>query len=178
MLRRLCALSLPCRASPWGRATGDGHHPFIRLHHTGRAHPARLKRDAHLQGAARSVCSTSHAGLLAPMASGAPEAAWVAGEPPKTRLHSWGAVVSVEYSSRTLPAYLPLCRKCTDTALRCTIFCRVEDGFVHVSCLQPFVQDGFLHRNMAQQPGVTDFVKGFDNLLPLSTTHSLTPQSS
>src|ERR687887_1254003 len=50
-----------------------------------------------------------------------------------------------------------------DTALRRAIFRRVEDGFVHVSCFQPFLEDGFLHRDMAQQPGVTDFVEaGFD----------------
>jgi hypothetical protein len=61
-----------------------------------------------------------------------------------------------------------------DTTLWRTIFCRVEDGFVHVSCLQPFVQDGFIHRNMAQQPWVADFVKGFANSIPLSTTHSMT----
>src|SRR6266705_3475123 len=122
----VCLLCLLCaRGRPGGerRCSGaacHGHHPFIRLCDTGRAHAAWLKRDAHRQGAAGSVCSTSHAGLLAPMAPGAPEAAWVAGEPPKTRLHSWGAVVSVEYLSRTLPAYLPLCRKCNDAALRRT----------------------------------------------------------
>ena len=50
-----------------------------------------------------------------------------------------------------------------DSALRCPIFRRVEGGFVHVSCFQPCVEDGFIHRNMAQQPGVTDSVEaGFD----------------
>src|SRR2546425_1056168 len=49
------------------------------------------------------------------------------------------------------------------TALWRSIVCRIEDGFVHVSCFQPFVEDGFVHRDMAQQPGVADFVKaGFD----------------
>src|SRR5438034_11413579 len=115
LLCLLCARGRPGGERRCSRAACHGHHPFIRLCDTGRAHAAWLKRDAHLQGAAGSVCSTSHAGLLASMASGAPEAAWVAGEPPKTRLHSWGAVVSVEYSSITLPAYLPLCRKCTIT---------------------------------------------------------------
>jgi len=77
----VCLLCLLCaRGRPGGErrcrgAACHGHHPFIRLCDTGRAHTAWLKRDAHLQGAAGSVCSTSHAGLLAPMASGAPEAA-------------------------------------------------------------------------------------------------------
>src|SRR5262249_16414909 len=106
------AFSLRCRVRPWGRAPGDGYHPFIRLHHTDRAHPARLKRAAHVQGSAGLGCSTSHAGLLAPVASGAPEAAPPARGPPETRPHSWGAVVSVECSSKTLPACLLLCRKC------------------------------------------------------------------
>src|SRR6267143_1776728 len=46
-----------------------------------------------------------------------------------------------------------------DTSLRRTIFRRIEDGFVHVSCFQPCIEDGFLHRNMAQQPRMADFVK-------------------
>jgi site-specific DNA recombinase len=58
---------------------------------------------------------------------------------------------------------LQLCRGSDDAALRCTIFRRIEDGFVHVSCFQPCVEDGFIHRNMAQQPRMADFVKaGFD----------------
>jgi site-specific DNA recombinase len=58
---------------------------------------------------------------------------------------------------------LQLCRRSNDTALRRAIFRRVEDGFVHVSCLQPFIEDGFIHRDMAQQPGMTDSVEaGFD----------------
>ena len=49
------------------------------------------------------------------------------------------------------------------SALRRTIFRRVEDGFVHVSCFQPCIEDDFIHRDMAQQPWVADFVKaGFD----------------
>src|SRR5712691_883597 len=56
-----------------------------------------------------------------------------------------------------------LCRGSDDTALWRSIVCRIEDGFVHVSCFQPCVEDGFVHRDMAQQPWVADFVKaGFD----------------
>src|SRR5262245_13284512 len=110
-----CAFSLLGRVRPWGRVTGDGHHPFIRLHHTDRAHPARLKREAHFQGSAGYGGSTSHAGLLAPVAPGAPEVAPSARGPPETRLHSWGAVVSVECSSKTLSAGWQLCRKCSVT---------------------------------------------------------------
>src|SRR5262244_807111 len=109
MLHRLCVPSLPCTTRPWGRATGEGHHPFIRLHHTGRTHPARLKREAHLQGAAGLVLSTSHAALLAPVVSGSPEPVASGAVPRETRPHNRGAVVSVEYSSRTLPAGWQLC---------------------------------------------------------------------
>ena len=113
MLRRLCARSLPCRACLWGRATGDGHHPCIRLHHTGRAHPARLKRDAHFQGSAGVVVSTCHDGLLAPVARAWQGATPYAVVPRDTRPHSRGAVVCVECSSKTLPACWQLCRKCS-----------------------------------------------------------------
>src|SRR5262245_39234320 len=98
-----CALSLVGRASPWGRATGDGDHPFIRLHHTGRAHPVRLKRDAHLQGCAVGADSTCHAGLLAPVARGFHEVAHSGVAPPETHRHTRVAVVFVECSSSTLP---------------------------------------------------------------------------
>src|SRR5262249_62087865 len=115
--RRLYALRLLCRACPWGRTTGEGHHPFIRLHHTGRTHPTRLKREAYLQGAAGLVLSTSHAALLAPVVSGSPEPVASGAVPRATRPHNRGAVVSVEYSSRTLPVCWQLCRKCNDSPL-------------------------------------------------------------
>src|SRR5919197_2350558 len=117
MLRRLCVLKLPYSACLWGRAPGDGHHSFICLHHTGRTHPARLKRAAHLQGSAGLVWSTSHAALLAPVALGSPELAASGAVPRETHPHSRGAVVSVEYSSKTLPACWQLCRKCSKPTL-------------------------------------------------------------
>ena len=46
-----------------------------------------------------------------------------------------------------------------DTALRRTIFRRIEDRLVHVSCFQPGAEDGFIHRDMVQQPCVADLVK-------------------
>src|SRR5438093_12741409 len=95
VLRLLCVLNLPCRASPWGRTPGERHHPFIRLHHPGGAYATRRNREAHCQGAAGVVCSTSPAGLRAPVASGSPEAGPAEGGPPETRPHSWGAGVSV-----------------------------------------------------------------------------------
>jgi site-specific DNA recombinase len=67
-----------------------------------------------------------------------------------------------------------LCRGSGDTTLRRTIFCRVEDGFVHGACFQPCVEDGFLHRNRAQQPWVADFVKRPNIFIPLSTPHRQT----
>jgi hypothetical protein len=45
---------------------------------------------------------------------------------------------------------LQLCRGRDDTALWRSIVCRREDGFVHVACFQPCVEDGFVHRDMAQ----------------------------
>jgi hypothetical protein len=65
------------------------------------AHMARLKRDAHLQGPTRSVLSTGHDAFLAPLASGSHGAASLGAERPETHPHNWGAVVSVEYSSKT-----------------------------------------------------------------------------
>src|ERR1700750_178114 len=113
ILHRLCVHSLPCTALPWGRATGDGHHPFIRLHHTGRAHPARLKRDTHFQGYAAGVASTCHAGLLAPGARGFHGVAHFGAVPREIRPRPRVAVVFVEYLSRTLSASWQLCRKCS-----------------------------------------------------------------
>src|SRR2546426_5300795 len=136
-------------------------HRVIGLHHPHGAAMTRFKRETNLQG--WDGCSTRHDGLLAAVMSDSQEAAPSGVGPPETRHHSQVELVSVEYSSRTLPKSWQLCRKCTDTSLRGTIFCRIEDGFVHVSCLQPFVEDGFFHRNVAQQPWVADFVEaGFD----------------
>ena len=59
----------------------------------------------------------------------------------------------------------------TDTALRRTLFRRIEGRFVHVSCFQPCAEDGFVHRDMGQQPVVADGVEGSNNFIPLSTTH-------
>src|SRR6266571_1994817 len=113
MLGRRGALSLPGRECLWRGTACDGDHPFIRLRNTGGAHVARLKRDAHLQGPAVSVFSTGHEALLAAVASGSPRVAASGAEPPETRPHSWGAVVSVACSSRTLPKSWQLCRKCS-----------------------------------------------------------------
>src|SRR5712671_1783948 len=115
LLRLRCVFSLLERASPWSGTACDGHHPFIRLYHTGRAHPARLKGDAHLQGCAAGASSTCHDGLLAPVARGFHGVALSGVVPPETRPRSWGAVVSVEYSSRTLPKSWQLCRKCSES---------------------------------------------------------------
>src|SRR5207248_10718282 len=86
--------------------------PFIRLRDTGGAHPTRLKRYVHLQGCAAGACSTCHDGLLVPLARARHEATPCGAVPRETRPHSWGAVVSVECSSSTLPKSWQLCRKC------------------------------------------------------------------
>src|SRR5215510_10029412 len=104
LLRLRCAFGRRGRASPWGAAPGDRHHPFICLRHTGGAPPTRFKRDAHLQGCAAGTSSTCHAGLLASGAKGVHGTAHSGEGPPETRHHTRGAVVFVEYWSRTLSA--------------------------------------------------------------------------
>jgi hypothetical protein len=180
MLRRLGALGLPGR-EPWGRSAAcHGHHPFIGLCDTGRAHSARLKRDVHLQGSAAERCSTSHVGLLPPVALGSPGSAAAGAVPPGTHPHSWGAVVSVEYSSRTLTECLQHCRKCTDSALRRPLPRRPHLALFHHASLKKLLDEsqdvavGKLARHQVEDQLMRDAVKGFDNLLPLSTTHSMT----
>ena len=137
LLHRLCVHSLPCTTRPWGRATGDGHHQFIRLHHTGRAHPARLKRDTPFQGYAAGVSSTCHAGLLAPEARGVHGVAHFGVVPRESRPRTRGAVVFVEYLSRTLSASWQLCRKCNRAPLRDACLRVPQDPFFHDASAEP-----------------------------------------
>ncbi len=112
-LRLRCARGLPWRESLRQRVAREGPHPCIRLCDTGGAHSARLTGEAPLQRCAASGCATSHAALLAPVVPGSPGAVGAAGVPQATHPQSWGAVVCVAYSSRTLPNSWQLCRKCT-----------------------------------------------------------------
>ena len=89
----------------------DGDHLLIGLHHPRGAAMTRFKREANLQG--WDGCSTRHDGLLAAVMSDSQEAAPSGVGPPETRHHSQVEVVSVEYSSRTLPKSWQLCRKCS-----------------------------------------------------------------
>ena len=98
-----------------GGAMPDGDHLLIGLHHPHGAAMTRFKRETNLQG--WDGCSTRHDGLLAAVMSDSQEAAPSGVGPPETRHHSQVEVVSVEYSSRTLPKSWQLCRKCTDTTL-------------------------------------------------------------
>ena len=110
----------------------DGDHLLIGLHHPCRAAMTRFKREANLQG--WDGCSTCHDGLLAAVTLASREA------PPsgvvllETRHHSQVEVVSVEYSSRTLPKSWPLCRKCKDTALWCSGKGFVNTSLIHDTC--------------------------------------------
>src|SRR6266571_8380804 len=88
----------------------DGDHLLIGLHHPHGAAMTRFKRETNLQG--WDGCSTRHDGLLAAVTSDSQEAAPSGVGPPETRHHSQVEVVSVEYSSRTLPKSWQLCRKC------------------------------------------------------------------
>src|SRR5256886_5521024 len=89
----------------------DGDHLLIGLHHPHGAAMTRFKRETNLQG--WDGCSTRHDGLLAAVMSDSQEAAPSGVGPPETRHHSQVEVVSVEYSSRTLPKSWQLCRKCS-----------------------------------------------------------------
>src|SRR5439155_9467967 len=97
-----------------GGAAPEGNHLFIGLPHPLGADTTRLKRDANLQ--CWHACSTCHDGLLAVVTSASQCAVLSGAVPPETRHHSRVVVVSVEYSSRTLPRCWQLCRKCTDPA--------------------------------------------------------------
>src|SRR5262245_45564631 len=84
-----------------GGAAPEGNHLFIGLHHPLGADTTRFKRDANLQ--CWNACSTCHDGLLAVVTSASQGAGLSGAVPPETRHHSRVVVVSVEYSSRTLP---------------------------------------------------------------------------
>src|SRR5215471_12790929 len=118
-----------------GGAAPEGNHLFIGLHHPLGADTTRFKRDANLQ--CWNACSTCHDGLLAVVTSASQGAVLSGAVPPETRHHSRVVVVSVKYSSRTLPRCWQLCRKCNDSTLWCAIFRRVPDGFFHVTCFEP-----------------------------------------
>src|SRR5256885_10814130 len=95
-----------------GGAMPDGDHLLIGLPHPRGVAMTRFKREANLQG--WDGCSTRHDGLLAAVTSDSQEAAPSGVGPPETRHHSQVEVVSVEYSSRTLPKSWQLCRKCSE----------------------------------------------------------------
>src|SRR3989454_9608570 len=94
-----------------GGAAPEGNHLCIGLPHPPGADTTRCKRDANFQ--CWNACSTCHDGLLAVVTSASQGAVLSGAVPPETRHQSQGVVVSVEYSSRTLPRCWQLCRKCT-----------------------------------------------------------------
>src|SRR2546425_5836556 len=98
-----------------GGAAPEGNHVFIGLHHPPGADTTRFKREANLQ--CWNACSTCHDGLLAVVTSASQGAVLSGAVPPETRHHSRVVVVSVEYSSRTLPRCWQLCRKCKHAPL-------------------------------------------------------------
>src|SRR6266704_250073 len=98
-----------------GGAAPEGNHLCIGLPHPPGADTTRCKRDANFQ--CWNACSTCHDGLLAVVTSASQGTVLSGAVPPETRHHSQGVVVSVEYSSRTLPRCWQLCRKCNRAAL-------------------------------------------------------------
>ena len=113
----------------------DGDHLLIGLHHPRGAAMTRCKREANLQG--WDGCSTCHDGLLAAVTSASQEAAPSGVGPPETRHHSQVEVVSVEYSSRTLPKSWQLCRKCKYSSLWRPYFRWHEDAVVYHARFEP-----------------------------------------
>jgi len=161
------------------------HDPVIRLHHTGRTIMARCKYDANLQNLARCVGSTCHDGLLASAVWGMDWRTPREAGPPETHPHTRDVVVYAECSSRTLAPGLQLCKECTDPTLRRPLLTRRHVAFLLLRWRfpppldradDPLVLRVLLHR--PPQESMVDVVEGFDNLLPLSTTHSLTPPRS
>jgi len=135
----------------------DGDHLLIGLHHPRGAAMTRFKREANLQG--WDGCSTCHDGLLAVVTSASQEAAPSGVGPPETRHHSQGEVVSVEYSSRTLPKSWQLCRKCTDPSLWRACGCWREEADFDDSCFQPLAQCGGKYGQFGQQRFMVNVVK-------------------
>ena len=73
---------------------------------------------------------------------------------------------------------LQLCRGREDPTLWCSCVCWREEAHFDYSCFQPVAQRGGEYWQLGQQWFVVNIVEGFDNLLPLSTTHSMTPWKS
>jgi site-specific DNA recombinase len=73
---------------------------------------------------------------------------------------------------------LQLCRGSDGTPLWRASVCWRKEVYFDDSCFQPLAQCGGKYGQLGQQGFVVNIVKGFDNLLPLSTTHSLTPPRS
>jgi hypothetical protein len=165
-----------------GGAAPEGNHLCIGLHHPPGADTTRCKREANFQ--CWHACSTCHDGLLAVVTSASQGAVLSGAVPPETRHHSQVVVVSVEYSSRTLPRCWQLCRKCNNAPLWRTAICVVIPPIFYISGFQ-YLSDDIeqscvinLPFQQSHKSIMVDVVKGFDNLLPLSTTHLLTPQRS
>ena len=110
----------------------EGDHLLIGLHYPYGTNMTRFKRETNLQG--RNGCSTCHDGLLAAVTFASQEAAPSGVALPETRHHSWVVVVSVEYSSRTLPRCWQLCRKCTNSPLGCSCKGLFIFPLVHYPC--------------------------------------------
>jgi hypothetical protein len=121
-----------------GGAALEGNHLFIGLPHPLGADTTRFKRDANLP--CWNACSTCHAGLLAIVPSASQGAVLSGAVPPETRPHSRVVVVSVEYSSRTLPRCWQLCRKCTHSPLRGTCQGVTPMAPGHHSCPQEWLE--------------------------------------
>src|SRR5262249_780341 len=73
---------------------------------------------------------------------------------------------------------LQLCKGSTDPTLWCSCVCWREEAHFDYSCFQPVAQRGGEYWQLGQQWFVVNIVKGLDTLLPLSTTHSMTPWRS
>src|SRR6266852_9296424 len=154
-----------------GGAAPAGTPLFIGLHHPPGADTTRCKRDANFQ--CWNACSTCHDGLLAVVTSASQGAVLSGAVPPETRHHSQVVVVSVEYSSRTLPRCWQLCRKCTHSSLWRPCFRWHAYAVVYHSRFEP-LPDGssavWAGVDLFQEGFVVDAVKRSCMLMPPSRT--------
>jgi hypothetical protein len=74
------------------------------------------------------------------------------------------------------PVQCHICQQWRDyPSLWCSCVCWREESYFDHSRFQPVTQRGGEHWQFGQQGAMVNVVKGFDNLIPPSTTHSRTP---
>jgi hypothetical protein len=180
----LCSVLTMVRRWPGGRASEQRHALFIGLGQPKKTQPAGLKRALPLPALRGMTFSTAHDRLLVPKAWEGHGACRAGAERREILRHSWDVAVYVEYWSRTLTAGSQLCKGCSDASLRGTLGSIPEQLLFHHAGTEEFpdqIEESTILDTPSQyfeEHAVVDRVEGLDNLLPLSTTHSMTPWRS